>query len=448
MGKLFGTDGIRGEANRPPMDGPTGFSLGKALGKLFGTDGGFKVVLGKDTRISGDMLESSVASGIASAGGDVLCVGVLPTPGVAYLSRALGASAGVMISASHNPFQDNGFKVFSGEGFKLSDDEEAEVEKEILEGVSAGAQIPPEKLGRIVFVEKGPENYKKFLLETFPKNLNLNGLRLILDTANGATSGIAPSVFTDLGVDVEVIHNHPDGVNINEACGSEHTEDLEARVAASGADLGLAFDGDGDRLIAVDESGNRLTGDQVLMILACDLKDRNQLTGDLLVTTVMSNLGLSEACRNLGIKHHASSVGDRFVLEHMHKLGGILGGEDSGHMIFLNHHTTGDGILSGLQLLSCLARKGEPLSRLSKVMNVFPQELINVDVTQKPEISTIPEIVEAINQVEKELGEKGRVLVRYSGTQNVCRVMVEGPGDEVTKSCCRRIADAVKKSIG
>lgn len=448
MGKLFGTDGIRGEANRPPMDGPTGFLLGRALGMFFGAGSGYKVVLGKDTRISGDMLEGSVASGIASSGGDVLCVGVLPTPGVAYLTRSLEADAGVMISASHNPFQDNGFKVFSCQGFKLTDAEEARVEKGMMDGPSTEPVVSPSRLGRITHLGDGAERYKNFLLKAFPGDLNLRGLRLVLDTANGATSAVAPSLFSELGAHVEVLHNRPDGININEGCGSEHTEDLEVRVVSTGADLGLAFDGDGDRLIAVDEAGRRLTGDQVMMILARDLKERDLLAGNLLVTTVMSNLGLIEACGRLGIRHHAASVGDRFVLEDMRELGGVLGGEDSGHMIFLDHHTTGDGILSGLQLLSCLVRAGQPLSALAKVMDVFPQELINVEVSRKPEIATVPEIAKAVREVQEELGDRGRVLVRYSGTQNLCRVMVEGPDHETTKKACRFIADAVKGSIG
>jgi phosphoglucosamine mutase len=431
------------------MDGPTGFALGRAVVEVLGrSEGRSRVVLGKDTRLSGDLLESAVASGVASAGGNVLTAGVLPTPGVAFLTRETGADAGVMISASHNPFQDNGFKVFSSQGAKLTDPDEEALEAAILDGSEGKPPAGPADLGRIRPLEGAGERYRSFLAGTMPPGLTLKGLRVVLDTANGAAFETAPPVFAELGADVEVIHNRPDGTNINEACGSEDTAALEARVRETGAHAGLAFDGDGDRLIAVDETGRRLTGDQVLMILARDLREREALAGGLLVTTVMSNLGLLEACRALGIRHHASQVGDRFVLQDMLRLGAVLGGEDSGHMIFLNHHTTGDGILSGVQLLACLVRRGEPLSEQAGVMTVFPQALVNVEVSRKPDLSGVPEVAAVIRQVEAELGERGRVLVRYSGTQNVCRVMVEGPGPGITREACDRIARAVKSAVG
>jgi phosphoglucosamine mutase len=449
VGRLFGTDGIRGEANRSPMDGLTGFALGRALVEVRGRrDGRTRVVIGKDSRLSGDMLESAVASGAASAGGDVLRAGVLPTPGVAFLTRDAGAEAGVMISASHNPFQDNGFKIFSSLGTKLSEEDEKTLESAILDDSRRDPRGGPGDPGRILDLDDARERYRSFLVKTFPSGLTLEGVRIVLDTANGAASETAPWVFRELGADVEVIHDRPDGTNINARCGSEHTEDLERRVRESGAQAGLAFDGDGDRLIAVDEKGRRLTGDQVLMILARDLQVRGGLTGGLLVTTVMSNLGLAEACRSLGIRHHASKVGDRFVLEDMQRLGAALGGEDSGHMIFLDHHTTGDGILSGLQLLACMVRGRSPVSELSSVMAVFPQALVNVEVSRKPDLSGVPEVSEVIREVETELGDRGRVLVRYSGTQNVCRVMVEGPGPEDTREACDRIARAVRDAVG
>ena len=453
MGTLFGTDGIRGEANSPPVDGPTGFALGRALVKRLESDStgdrNVRVVLGKDTRLSGDMLESAVAAGIASAGGDVLRVEVLPTPGVAFLTRALNADAGVMISASHNPYRDNGFKVFSNQGTKLSIKEEALVEEGILNDSASGSTATPVvDPGRIHRVEDARDRYISFLRDTFPPDLTLKGVRMVLDTANGAASRIAPAVFKGLGADVEVIHDQPDGRNINEDCGSEHTESLASRVRGTGAHLGLALDGDGDRLIAVDASGQRLTGDQVLMIAAAELLKQGALAGDLLVTTVMSNLGLTEACLRLGLRHHASAVGDRFVLEDMQRLGAVLGGEESGHMIFLNHHTTGDGTLSGLQLLACMVRNRATLSDLASVMDVFPQSLVNVEVSSKPDIQTLPGVARAIRDVEEELGEQGRVLVRYSGTQKMCRVMVEGPSDEVTRRAAQQIADAVREAIG
>ncbi len=449
MGRLFGTDGIRGEANRPPMDGPTGYALGRSLVRVLGRPGTrFRLVLGKDTRISGDLLESAVAAGAASAGGDVLRAGVLPTPGVAFLTRRAGARAGVMISASHNPFQDNGFKVFSAEGTKLSDEEEAALEAAMLQDPDPGEAVRPEDLGRISLLEDGSRDYTAFLRETLPAGANLRGLRVVLDTANGAASATAPAVFRGLGAEVEVIHDRPDGTNINAACGSEDTADLEARVRETGAHAGLAFDGDSDRLIAVDEMGARLTGDQVLMILARDLHAKGRLSGGLLVTTVMSNLGLVEACRGLGIRHHASRVGDRFVLQDMQRLGAVLGGEDSGHMIFLEHHTTGDGVLSGIQLLACMAGQGVALSKLAGVMDVFPQELVNVPVTRKPDLTEVPEVSAAVREAEAGLGERGRVLVRYSGTQKLCRVMVEGPTPEDARRACDHVALAVKDALG
>jgi len=276
----------------------------------------------------------------------------------------------------------------------------------------------------------------------------MEGMKIVLDTANGATYRVAPEAFIELGAEVEVIHNTPNGININDKCGSQHTQDLKKKVLECGAAVGLAFDGDGDRLIAVDEKGNEITGDQVMIICANMLKQDGKLKNDLLVTTVMSNLGLKVACKKYGFNHHASKVGDRYVLEDMLRLGSIIGGEEAGHMIFLDHHTTGDGIIAALQLIAAMVRVGKPLSEMAAMMDIFPQKLINVDVQRKPEIETVPRLMEVIRQVESELGEQGRVLVRYSGTQNMCRVMVEGPSDSVTEKYCRQIADVVKSELG
>jgi phosphoglucosamine mutase len=276
----------------------------------------------------------------------------------------------------------------------------------------------------------------------------MEGMKIVLDTANGATYRVAPDAFTELGADVEVIHNTPDGVNINDKCGSQHTQDLKKKVVDSGATIGLAFDGDGDRLIAVDEKGNEITGDQILIICANMLKKEGKMKNDLLVSTVMSNLGLRVACKKYGFNYHASKVGDRYVLEDMLRLGSIIGGEEAGHMIFLDHHTTGDGIIAAMQLIAAMVKADKPLSELARMMDIFPQKLINVDVKSKPDIAKVPRLVEAIQQVERELGEEGRVLVRYSGTQNMCRVMVEGPSDTVTGKYCKQIADIVKSEIG
>jgi phosphoglucosamine mutase len=276
----------------------------------------------------------------------------------------------------------------------------------------------------------------------------MEGMKIVLDTANGATYKIAPDTFFELGANVEVIHNTPNGLNINDHCGSQYTQDLRKRVVEARADIGLAFDGDGDRLIAVDEKGQEISGDQVLIICAQKLKEKGKLKNDLLVSTVMSNLGLKVACKKVGIKHHASKVGDRYVLEDMVRLGAIIGGEEAGHMIFLEHHTTGDGIITAIQLIAAMAETGKPLSELSKMMEIYPQKLINVDVKSKPDISSLPKVMEVIKQVESELGDNGRVLVRYSGTQNMCRVMVEGPTLELTEKHCIQIADVIKNTIG
>lgn len=449
MGKLFGTDGIRGEANRYPMDANTAFAVGQAVVSVLNKPGHTtKVIIGKDTRLSGYMLESALESGVTSMGGVPYLVGVLPTPGIAYITESMRADAGMVISASHNPYQDNGIKVFSGAGFKLSDAQEEAIEELMLGGKLPEMVPAPHDMGRAYRLDDATGRYIVFLKNTFPRSLSLEGMKIVLDTANGATYRVAPEAFTELGADVTVIHNDPDGLNINENCGSQHTDDLKKAVVENGAAVGLAFDGDGDRLIAVDEKGNEITGDQILVICAKMLKDEGRLNNDLLVSTIMSNMGLSVACKKYGFKNHAAKVGDRYVLEDMQRLGGVLGGEESGHVIFLDHHTTGDGLLTALQLLAAMLKAGKPLSELAKLMDVFPQKLINVDVKSKPPIDTVPAIVEAIKQVESELGDQGRVLVRYSGTQNMCRVMIEGPTTEVTEKYAQQLADVVKAAIG
>jgi len=449
MGKLFGTDGIRGEANRNPMDAVIAFSVGQAITYLLKKPNHrTRVIIGKDTRISGYMLESSLESGITSMGGYPYLVGVLPTPGIAFVTQSMRADAGIVISASHNPYQDNGIKIFSGNGFKLSDEEEEEIEKLILENKLPEMVPPAREMGQAFRLEDVHGRYIVFLKNTFPRNFTMEGMKIVIDTANGATYKIAPDTFFELGANVEVIHNTPNGLNINDHCGSQHTQDLRKRVVETRANIGLAFDGDGDRLIAVDEKGHEISGDQVLIICARNLKEKGKLKNNLLVSTVMSNLGLKVACKKYGIKHHASKVGDRYVLEDMVRLGAIMGGEDAGHMIFLEHHTTGDGIITAIQLIAAMVETGKPLSELSKMMGIYPQKLINVDVKSKPEISSLPKVVEVIKQVEYELGHNGRVLVRYSGTQNMCRVMVEGPTQKVTEKYCQQIADVIKNTIG
>lgn len=449
MGTLFGTDGIRGVANQYPMDAMMAFSVGQAITHVLKREGHrTRVIIGKDTRISGYMLESALLAGITSMGGDPYLVGVLPTPGIAFITESMRADAGIVISASHNPYQDNGIKIFGGSGYKLSDEQEEVIEKLVLDGNLPGKVPPAHQMGQAFRINDVLGRYIVFLKNTFSRKLSMEGMKIVIDAANGATYRVAPEAFTELGARIEVIHNSPNGININDNCGSQHTQDLRKRVVEKGAAIGLAFDGDGDRLIAVDEKGSQITGDQILIICAKMLKEQGKLKNDLLVSTVMSNLGLTVACRKYGFKQHAAKVGDRYVLEDMQRLGSIIGGEESGHVIFLNHHTTGDGILTAMQLIAAMLTAGKPLSELAQLMDIFPQKLINVDVTSKPEISALPQVTAAIKDVESALGDQGRVLVRYSGTQNMCRVMVEGPTDEVTAKYCQQIVEAVKATIG
>lgn len=449
MTKLFGTDGIRGVANVYPMTADVALQVGKALTTFFkGTVETPRIVIGQDTRISGDMLCSALAAGICAAGGNAVLGGILPTPAVAYHTAAAKASAGVVISASHNPYYDNGIKVFGPDGYKLSDEAENALEKVIADTLSVPGASGPAMTGRVRTLSGAVEDYVAFLIGTLSPGFTLAGMKLVLDCANGATFQVAPRVFERLGAQVTSLFSSPDGVNINDACGSQHPEVLAETVVKQGADAGLAFDGDGDRLIAVDETGHVLTGDQILAVCAKFLFETGRLHHNRVVTTVMSNLGFKQAMKAAGIEHLMAQVGDRYVLEKMRKTGANLGGEDSGHMIFLDHHTTGDGVLAGLRLLEVLAFKKSSLSALSKVMTVFPQVLLNVDVKEQPAIETVPDIQAAIDAVMSELGDRGRVLVRYSGTQPMCRVMVEGPTLPLTRACCERIAAQVRRTIG
>ena len=449
MGRLFGTDGIRGKANQYPMDGPTAFRVGQAMvPALKREDSGVRIVIGRDTRISGDMLEGALSAGIMSMGGETLTVGILPSPAIAFFTVRMKAHAGIVISASHNPFEDNGIKIFGNNGFKLSDEQEAVIESLILENDFSEFMPLPQNLGHIQDVPDRLDQYVDFLKGHFPKDFSLDGMKIVLDTANGATYEAAPLLFEALGVEVSVIHHQPNGININDRCGSQHTEDLEAEVIRREADAGFAFDGDGDRLIAVDETGKRLTGDQILLICARSLKEAGQLRNNLLVSTVMSNLGLDRACREYGIERLESPVGDRYVLADMQAHGAVVGGEESGHIILLNQHTTSDGIITALKLLVAMIENGEMLSELARLMTVYPQKLINVPVREKPALATVPQLAGAIRQVEAELGDEGRVLVRYSGTQNLCRVMVEGQTTAMTEKYCRQIAGQVRETLG
>ena len=451
MGKLFGTDGIRGRADRYPMTSEVAERVGGAVADLFGQQGHKATILiGKDTRISGETLEQALISGICSRGGDVLLAGVLPTPGVAYITRHLDLDGGVVVSASHNPFHDNGIKIIRRDGFKLSDDIEGEIEGRIL-GDSDSRLDKSRRLassGSVRPFPRAKSGYLSFLKQAVFEGEALKGLQLVLDCANGATYEVAPLAFTGLGAAVRTLCAEPDGRNINFNCGSEYPQEVAREVVRAKADAGFAFDGDGDRVIAVDEKGGILTGDQMLTICAKALKDEDRLKNNLVVSTLMSNMGLGLALRELGIDHLMTRVGDRNVVEAMVARGACLGGEDSGHMIFLEHHTTGDGILTALWLLRAMKRAKKPLSELCGLMTVYPQRLLNVEVKSKPPIGTVPAIVSVIHRVEDALGDRGRVLVRYSGTQPMCRVMVEAPSGKDSEQFCREIAAVVEQKLG
>lgn len=448
MKHLFGTDGIRGVANTPPMTAEMALSVGRAIGLTAAGGLPANILIGRDTRISGDMLEAALTAGICSVGGNVLVAGVLPTPGIAFLARDLRMDAGVVISASHNPYEDNGIKVFRGDGFKLSDEEEAALERLIRSDEPAERSRQVRDMGRCRRVDYPESRYVDFLVSTLRRPQQLKNLRVVLDCANGATSRVALLLFDRLRVRFEAIHHSPDGRNINQNCGSQHPEEVTDRVRASKADIGLAFDGDGDRLIAVDETGAPVSGDRILAICARHLRERGRLANDTVVSTVMSNIGLKIALREMGVHHRVTDVGDRYVMEEMRASGAILGGEDSGHMILLDRHTTGDGLVTALALLEVMGDTGRPLSDLARVMTVYPQILMNVPVASRPDISTIPAIRESIEEVERRLGDRGRVLVRYSGTQPLCRVMVEGPDEAETRSACEEIVAMVRREIG
>ena len=449
MSKLFGTDGIRGVANKFPLTPEMAIRVGQAVVSTFHSNTQHpKIVIGKDTRLSGFMLEYALAAGICSMGGEAQLAGIIPTPGVAYLASSTDAVAGIVISASHNPFYDNGIKIFDGQGNKLTDDTEDHIEKLIRTDQSLAADTSIRETGGVLQLTDASRSYKAFLKSCMKHHSAIQGMKLVIDCSNGATCGIAPEFFQELGADVTALSIHPDGKNINADCGSEHPQTLIKEITKHRADLGLAFDGDGDRLIAVDETGQVITGDRILAICASDLKQKEKLNNNLVVSTVMSNLGLRMALKKMGIDHAMTSVGDRYVLAEMRASGASIGGEDSGHMIFADHHTTGDGMLTALKLIEAMHTQSKSLSELSQIMQVFPQVLMNVEVSSKPEIESIPEVVKIIRSVEQALGEQGRVLVRYSGTQPLCRVMVEGPSEAETQQYCSQITDIIRNKLG
>ena len=447
MRKLFGTDGIRGVANIYPMTTEIAMQVGRAIAFIVkNRKGRHRIVIGKDTRVSGYMLENALAAGICSMGVDVLLVGPLPTPGIAFITTSMRADAGVVISASHNPFQDNGIKIFSGDGFKLPDELEADIEDLIFSQKMAALRPVAEEVGKASRIEDAKGRYIVFLKNIFPKKLSLDGMHIVLDCAHGATYGVAPHVFEELGAKVTTLGVSPDGKNINHECGALHPELMAAKVKKTGADIGLALDGDGDRLIVCDENGKVVDGDHIMAICAKDLMKKRKLKKKTLVTTVMSNMGLGIAMEKMGGKMIRTQVGDRYVVEEMRKKGYSFGGEQSGHLVFLDHITTGDGNLAALQLLAIMQKRKKPLSELAKVMKSYPQVLNNVRTSKKIDLDNFTDFQKAVKKMEKKLGKTGRILVRASGTEPVIRVMVEGEKKKVIQAMADELGKMILKA--
>ena len=446
MAKLFGTDGVRGIANKD-LTPELAFKLGWAATTYFGRDHERPViVIGRDTRVSGQMLEAALAAGICSAGGQAILLCVVPTPAVAYLADKLNAQAGVVISASHNPYQDNGIKFFAGNGYKLSDAVEDELEKLVLNYNEEMERPIFDKIGTIVYRHDLLKQYIDYLLGTV--DVDFKGLKMVVDCANGAAYEVAAVVYKQLGAEVIVINNHPTGININENCGSTHMKQLQEAVISHKADFGIAHDGDADRCLAVDEKGEIIDGDQMMVICALDLMSQNKLKDNTLVATVMSNIGLYQAIKKAGGRVEVAGVGDRYVLELMQEKSFMLGGEQSGHVIFAQHSTTGDGVLTALQVIAALKKSGKSMSELAGIMTRYPQLLVNVRVLSKEGWEENEAITKAIQQGENELLEQGRILVRPSGTEQLIRVMAEGPDMDKLERIVHYIANIVKEQQG
>jgi len=448
--RLFGTDGIRGVANVHPMTTEMAMKLGRAAAHEFKKNKGqrHRIVIGKDTRLSGYMLESALTSGICSMGVDVLLVGPFPTPGIAFVTRSLRADAGVVISASHNPYEDNGIKFFSGDGLKLPDEVENRLERLITSGEIDHIRPTAEEVGKAFRINDAIGRYIEFVKTTIPKGLSLEGIKVVLDCANGAAYKVAPAVLTELGAKVHVLNDKPDGLNINLGCGSLHPEVISEAVRETGADIGIAHDGDADRVIMCDETGAEFDGDHVMALCASDMKENGRLAKDTLVATVMSNLGLEQAMNERGIKLVRTAVGDRYVVEEMLSGGYNMGGEQSGHVVFMDYNTTGDGIITALQVLSIMKRKDKRLSELGKIMTTHPQFLVNVRVREKVDIDGIPALKSLIDVCESKLDGVGRLLIRYSGTEPKLRIMAEGADRGLVSSIVEQIAEKVRQEIG
>lgn len=449
MRKLFGTDGVRGVANLEPMTSETAMQLGRAAAHIFMRRAGrHQIIIGKDTRISGYMLESALTAGICSMGVDVLLVGPMPTPAIAFLTRSMRADAGVVISASHNPYQDNGIKFFSSDGFKLPDEVEARIEELIVSDEIRHLRPTADLIGKAYRINDAEGRYIEFAKRSLPKQLDFQGLKLVVDCANGAAYKVAPTVLRELGAKVEVIGDKPDGMNINAGCGAVHPEQLQDAVRQHQADLGIALDGDADRAIFVCEQGIIIDGDHVMAALGLDMQQHGLLTKQTIVGTVMSNFGLELAMAKAGIKLVRTPVGDRYLLERMLADGYNFGGEQSGHFIFLDHNTTGDGLISALQILSLMKRSKKPLSELARAMSPVPQVLLNVKVKQKPVLESISDVHRAIQDSEQRLNGSGRVVVRYSGTEPLLRIMIEGEKDHLIQEIAEQLAKIVRVHLG
>jgi phosphoglucosamine mutase len=447
--KLFGTDGIRGTANVHQMTPEVALSLGRAIAYVFRDhdDDRKQIIIGKDTRLSGYMFEDALAAGISSMGVDVIQVGPVPTPALAFLTRDMRCNAGVMITASHNPYQDNGIKFFASDGFKLPDAEELRIEELIESGEISRGKVAPDEIGQAIRIDDARGRYIVYLKNTFPRDLTLKGMRIVIDCANGAGYRVGPTVFRELGAEVMEFGCEPNGRNINEECGSLYPERMASKVRELRADIGIALDGDADRVMIVDERGEVLDGDILMWLCARDMHERGALLNGAVVATVMSNLGLEVALKSIGIDLKRAAVGDRYVVEEMRKGGYNLGGEQSGHILFLDDSTTGDGIMSALQILALMARSEKKLSDLNEGFERFPQVLINVVVDEKRPLEQLPNFQAAVAQAEAELGDAGRVLIRYSGTELKARVMVEGRDESRVQELANQLAGKLKQEL-
>ncbi|MEK6726640.1 MAG: phosphoglucosamine mutase [Deltaproteobacteria bacterium] len=448
MKKLFGTDGIRGTANIEPMTVEMAMKVGRAAAHIFkDKDKRHRIIIGKDTRLSGYMLETALCAGICSMGVDVLLLGPFPTPGIAFITSNMRADAGVVISASHNPFQDNGIKFFSPNGFKLPDAVEKEIERLIFSNEIDSIRPTAEEVGKAYRIEDAIGRYIVHLKNSIPENIDLEGLKVVLDCANGAAYKVAPRVLTELGAQVIALNMSPDGENINRDCGSMHPEMISRAVRENNAHVGIALDGDADRAIFADEYGNLVDGDQIMALCALNMHAEGKLKKDTLIATVMSNMGLDIAMKKAGIKVIKTAVGDRYVVEEMVKGGYSLGGEQSGHMVFLDHSTTGDGTLSALQTIAIMKKTGKPLSKLASCMTTLPQVLLNVKVKKKRDLGEFPAVSAMISKAENDLLDKGRVLVRFSGTEPLARVMIEGEDKQRITVMAQEIAESIEKAL-